>query len=75
MKAFLALISILLATILFFPPSIVARELRPETRGPLNPGAPVFNCGRGRYRPCITAAPSPKPVCSIYKRNCPPGGH
>ncbi|PON31229.1 LOW QUALITY PROTEIN: hypothetical protein TorRG33x02_358370 [Trema orientale] len=56
--------------------------------GTLNPRAPVFNCGRGRYSPCIPATPkyqrpvapvsppSPKPdFRGIYKRNGPPGGH
>ncbi|PON40615.1 hypothetical protein PanWU01x14_296370 [Parasponia andersonii] len=54
------------------------------TRGTLNPRAPVSYCSRGS--PCTArpkyqrpvapvSPPSPKPVCSKHKRNCPPGGH
>ncbi|PON37920.1 hypothetical protein PanWU01x14_316660 [Parasponia andersonii] len=67
MKAFLALISILLATVLFFPPLTLARELitvGSGTGSTINPGKPGA-CSRGSPS-CTHATPkNRRPVAPV----------
>ncbi|KAB1211068.1 hypothetical protein CJ030_MR6G018054 [Morella rubra] len=78
MKAFF-IACILMASLIFLPSSLAARELSATevVGGSIDPGnrnKPTVPCGPGkRYRSCLPggAAPSPKRCTTPYKRNCP----
>ncbi|GMN22196.1 hypothetical protein TIFTF001_049459 [Ficus carica] len=80
MKAFLIL-CILFASILFFPSSLLARELAaavgtgtPATGNTGNSGKPTVPCkgGKGNTYNCQPGKPKRPPPCnSKYSRHCP----
>ncbi|EXB72256.1 hypothetical protein L484_009139 [Morus notabilis] len=79
MKAYVVLY-ILLASILFFPSSLLARELAAGGESAAGTVTPEAGNPYRRTRPCSPrnpfgcrrSPPNPGSSCKKYKRNCPP---